>query len=49
MTAINTFPVLFGRYFGLDAEPLPDRVTASRAWNRPYELIDITERLPSLD
>lgn len=48
MTAINTFPVLFGRYFGLDYGTLPDRVYTSRAWNRPYDLIDVTDRLPSL-
>ncbi len=48
-TAINTFPVLFSRYFGLDGyEELPDRVTTSHGWNRPYRLIDITDRLPSL-
>ena len=48
-TAINTFPILFTRYFGLDGyELLPDRVTTSSGWNRPYRLIDITDRLPSL-
>jgi hypothetical protein len=45
MTAINTFPVLFGGYFGLDYELLDDRVTATRGWRRPYQLIDVTERL----
>jgi hypothetical protein len=48
MTAINTFPVLFERYFGLDYELLPDRVATSGGWNRPYRLDDITDRLPSL-
>jgi hypothetical protein len=49
-TAINTFPILFGRYFGLDGyELLPDRVTTSSGWNRPYRLIDVTDRLPSLN
>jgi len=47
-TAINTFPILFSRYFGLDYELLPDRVTTSSGWNRPYRLIDITDDLPSL-
>lgn len=42
MTAINTFPVLFDRYFGLDDYPmLPDRVRVSLD-------LDITDRLPSL-
>ena len=49
MTAINTFPVLFERYFGLDYELLEDRVTASRGWTHPYQLIDVTDRLPSLE
>jgi len=49
MTAINTFPALFNRYFGLAYELLDDRVTTSVAWPRPYQLIDITELLPSLN
>jgi len=49
MTAINTFPVLFDRYFGLDQTLLADRVTASAGWQRPYQLTDVTERLPSLE
>jgi hypothetical protein len=48
-TAINTFPTLFTRYFGLDGyEQLPDTVRTSGGWNRPYKLIDITDELPSL-
>ncbi len=47
LTAINTFPVLFDRYFGLDYPLLPDRVTTSRSWTQPYQLIDITTRLSS--
>lgn len=49
MSAINTFPVLFSRYFRLDYELLDDRVTTSIGWQRPYQLIEITERLPSLE
>jgi hypothetical protein len=49
MSAINTFPVLFERYFGLAYDPLDDRVAASRSWRHPYELIDVTARLPSLE
>ena len=48
MTAINTFPVLFSRYFGLDYETLPDRVAASDGWVLNYRLLDVTDRLPSL-
>jgi hypothetical protein len=43
-TAINTFPTLFDRYFGLDYPRLPDRVFAS-SWGRPYRSIEITDRL----
>ena len=43
-TAINTFPVLFDRYFGLDYPMLPDRVFAS-SWGKPYRSIEVTERL----
>jgi hypothetical protein len=47
-TAINTFPILFDRYFGLDGyERLSDRITAD-TWSANYELTDITPRLPSL-
>ena len=48
MSAINTFPVLFSRYFGLDYELLPDTVYGSGGWRRPYDLTDITDRVPSL-
>ena len=48
MTAINTFPMLFSRYFGLDYQLLPDTVYSSHDWLHPYDLTDITERLPSL-
>jgi hypothetical protein len=48
MTAINTFPVLFDGYFGLDYPLLPNRVYTSRGWRQPYQLTDVTDRLPSL-
>jgi hypothetical protein len=44
LTAVNTYPELFARYFGADVPRHPDRVTAStRA--RPYDLLDVTDRL----
>jgi hypothetical protein len=46
LTAINTFPTLFDRYFGLDYPALPDRVFAS-SWGRPYRSIEITDRFAS--
>ena len=48
MSAINTFPVLFNRYFGLDYKMLPDRITTSIGAVERNELLDITDRLPSL-
>ena len=45
-TSINTFPLLFRDYFGLDYELLPDRVFASRKYDLPYDQIEITDRLP---
>jgi hypothetical protein len=47
MTSINTFPTLFSRYFGLDYPLLPDRVY-SAPYERPYDMTDVTDRLPSL-
>ena len=48
MSAINTFPTLFARYFGIPYPLLEERVYASRDWYHPYDLTDITDRLPSL-
>ncbi len=48
MTAINTFPTLFSRYFGIGYPTLPDRSFSSHDWFHPYDLTDITDRLPSL-
>ena len=45
-TPINTFPILFDRYFGLDYPLLPDRSFAS-SWGRPYGSMEITDRLTS--
>jgi hypothetical protein len=46
-TSINTFPLLFRDYFGLDYELLPDRVFASRKFNRNYDQIEITDLVPA--
>jgi hypothetical protein len=48
MTAINTFPVLFKRYFGLDYDLLEDRVWISLGWIQRNVLQDVTDELPSL-
>ena len=46
MTSINTFPTLFKNYFGLDYERLPDKIQSSKNWHLPYDLLDITDRVP---
>jgi hypothetical protein len=48
MTSINTFPLLFSRYFGLDYGLRPDRVYAPKRYYLNYDLTDVTDRLPSL-
>jgi hypothetical protein len=45
----NTFRVVLGRYFGAELPMLPDRSYASRAWSAPYDLTDVTDRLPAPD
>lgn len=46
LTSINTFPLLFRDYFGLDYTLREDRVFASAKYNRPYDLVEVTDRLP---
>ena len=48
MSLINTFPIVFDRYFGGHIPLLPDRSYTSRSWSRPYDLADITDRLRSI-
>ena len=48
MTVINTFPIVLDRYFGEDIPLLPDHSYTSRVWARPYDLIDVTDRLRAL-
>jgi hypothetical protein len=46
ITPVNSFRVLFNRYFGMDFELLDDAVYFSN-WSTPYDFVDITERLAS--
>jgi hypothetical protein len=46
MSSWNTFRVVLARYFGADLPLLPDRSFTSKAWKRPYDLTDVTDRLP---
>ena len=48
LSAVNTYPELLRRYFGMDIPDQPDRILASNA-SRPYDLDDITERVESLE
>jgi hypothetical protein len=48
ISSVNTFRLVFDRYFGADLPLLPDRSFTSRGKLRPYDLTDITDRLPSL-
>lgn len=45
MTLINTFPIVLDRYFDAGLPLLPDRSYSSRAWVRPWDLTEITDRL----
>jgi hypothetical protein len=44
MTAVNTYPELFRRYFGADIPDQPDRVFTSTL-DDPLTMTDVTERL----
>jgi hypothetical protein len=46
MSSVNTFPIVFNRYFGTDLPLHPDRSWSSASWVRPYDLTEITDRLP---
>jgi len=45
MTLINTFPIVLDRYFDAGIPLLPDKAYTSKAWVKPYDLTDVTERL----
>lgn len=49
MTSYNTFRMLFDRYFGAGLPMLPDRSWTSRGFSLPWDMTDITDKLPSLD
>jgi hypothetical protein len=46
MSSWNTFRVVLPRYFDADLPLLPDWTFTSAAWKRPYDLTDVTDRLP---
>jgi hypothetical protein len=47
ISAVNTFRLVFDAYFGLELPLLPDRSFTSASKFRPYDLTDISDRLPS--
>lgn len=47
ISSVNTFRLLLGRYFGVGLPLLPDRSFTSRSPTLPYDLTDITDRLPA--
>jgi len=48
ISSVNTFRLLFDDYFGADLPLLPDRSFTSAGKFRPYDLTEITDRLPTL-
>jgi hypothetical protein len=44
-TPVNTFRIIFDRYFGADLPLLPDRSWVYRDTEHPYQLTEITDRL----
>lgn len=45
MTPVNTFRMIMSEYFGGDFPPLDDRVYVYTRFERPYDFIDVTDRL----
>jgi hypothetical protein len=48
LSSVNTFRLVFDRYFDTDLPLLPDRSFTSAGKFRPYDMTEITDRLPSL-
>ena len=48
LSSVNTFRVVFDRYFDAGLPLLPDRSFTSASKFRPYDMTEITDRLPSL-
>jgi hypothetical protein len=48
ISSVNTFRLVFDRYFGANLPMLPDRSFTSKGKLQPYDLTDVTDRLPSL-
>ena len=46
LSSVNTFRLIFDRYFDADLPLLPDRSYTSAGKFRPYDMTEITDRLP---
>ena len=46
LSSMNTFRLIFDRYFDADLPLLPDRSYTSAGKFRPYDMTEITDRLP---
>jgi hypothetical protein len=47
-TPVNTFRIIFDRYFGADLPLLPDRTWVFQDFFHPYRMTEITDRLATL-
>ena len=47
LSSVNTFRLIFDAYFGADLPLLADRSFTSAGKYRPYDLTEITDRLPT--
>ena len=45
ITPVNSFRLIFNKYFGADFEPLPDRSYIFPDIDHPYTFIDVTDKL----
>jgi len=43
ITSVNTFRILFNKYFGTKLERLPDRIFAFPDYSNVYDFYDITD------
>ncbi len=46
ITPVNSFRLVLGGYFGADLPLLPDRKFVFHSWFRPYDMRDVTDKVP---
>ena len=47
ISSVNTFRLLFDHYFGTQMGLLPDRTYAPKVAGQPFDVIEITDRVPA--